>query len=315
MYSNQKILIELIQKLWTVLRFVLIIGMAFVLMYPILYMISIAFRDPVDMLDPSIIWLSKNLTLSNFTEAAQALKFTSSLINSLLIGGASSLLQVISCTLVAYGFARYRFKLRKVLFACVMLTIIVPPQVTILPLFLLFKDFSSPIIGPLLKSLAGVNLSVNLLDKPLVFYLQAVFGLGLRSGLCIFLLRQFFKGLPAELEEAAEIDGCGPYQTFGRIMLPNAVPMLLTVFLFSFIWYWNDYYTTNIFISDNMTLAIALSQLRISLATQTENVTNMYESITQMQAGCLMFVAPLLLLYVFTQRYFVESIDRSGLVG
>lgn len=99
-----------------------------------------------------------------------------------------------------------------------------------------------------------------------MFYLQALTGVGIRSGLYIFLLRQFFRGLPLELEEAAEIDGCGPMKTFLRVIIPNAASMLLTVSLFSFVWYWNDYFNTNIFLSNNRTLAIALTGLQESLA-------------------------------------------------
>lgn len=315
MHSNKKILLELVKKLWTVLRLALLFGMGFVIIYPVIYMLSVAFRDPLDMLDPSIIWVPKNFTLTNFQQAWRCMEYDASFLRSLMISGVSSVLQVASCSLVAYGFARFRFRSRNLLFGCLILTILVPPQVTILPLFLMFKEFGIPFVGVFLKKAFNMQLFINLLDTPWLFYLQSTFAIGLRAGICIFMLRQFFRGLPKELEEAAEIDGCSPLKTYLRIILPNAVPMMLTVFLFCFIWYWNDYYSTSIFISNNRTLAISLSQLRLALATETGIVSNVYESITQMQAGCLLFIFPLLILYVFTQRYFTESIDRSGLVG
>lgn len=302
-------------QLWKVVRFCLLVGMSFVLLYPIIYMLSVSFRNPSDMLDPSVIWIPRNLTLTNFVEAFKGMSYMKALYYSLVIGGVSSLLQIASCSLVAYGFARFKFKERSLMFSLVILTIIVPPQVIVMPLFLMFKNFSIPFIGDLLRNFFGLNLSVNLIDNPLQFYLQAATGVGIRSGLYIFLLRQFFRGLPAELEEAAEIDGCNPMGTFLRVILPNAGTMLLTVFLFSFVWYWNDYYNTSIFISNNQTLAIALTNLRVNLAAESGVVVNIYESITQMQAGCLMFIFPILVLYVCVQRYFTESIERSGLVG
>jgi multiple sugar transport system permease protein len=315
MTSNGKFVGLIGQKFYKLLRFCLLIGMSFVLLYPIIYMLSVAFRAPDDMLDPSVIWIPRSVILTNFIQAFRGMSYMKSLFYSITIGGVSSLLQIVSCAFIAYGFARFKFRERNFMFALVILTIIVPPQVTVLPLFLMFKNFSIPFIGVLLKTVFHINLSVNLIDNPLQFYLQAATGLGIRSGLYIFLLRQFFKGLPLELEEASEIDGCSPMGTFLKVIIPNAGSMLLTVFLFSFVWYWNDYFNTSIFLSNNQTLAIALTQLRVQLAAENGVVVNIYESITQMQAGCLIFLFPILLIYLFAQRYFTESIERSGLVG
>ena len=315
MLTNAKPSTLIAEKLWKILRFFLLLGMSFVLLYPIIYMISVAFRDPQDMIDPSVVWVPRNLTVNNFIEAFHGMNYPKSLCYSLLIGGVSSVFQIASCSLIAYGFARFRFKERNLMFAMVILTIVVPPQVTVLPLFLMFKNFSIPFIGDLLRTAVGLDFSVNLIDNPIQFYLQALTGVGIRSGLYIFLLRQFFRGLPLELEEAAEIDGCNAMGTFLRVILPNASSMLLTVSLFSFVWYWNDYFSTSIFLNKNQTLAIALTQLRQALAAESGVVVNIYESITQMQAGCLLFLLPVLLMYIFAQKYFTESIERSGLVG
>lgn len=303
------------KKIWKLIRAVLLIGMSFVLLYPIIYMISVGFRSPADMVDPSVIWIPRNFVLTNFTEAFKGMSYLKSLSYTMLIGGGSSILQIAACCLIAYGFARFKFKERNFMFAMVIITIIVPPQVTVLPLFLMFRNFSIPFIGDLLRSTVGLNLSVNLIDNPIQFFMQAATGVGIRSGLYIFLLRQFFRGFPVELEEAAEIDGCSPFGTFLKVILPNAGVMMLTVFLFSFVWYWNDYFNTSIFLSNNMTLAISLTQLRLQLAQESGVVVNVYESITQMQAGCILFMLPLLVMYMFVQKYFTESIERSGLVG
>jgi multiple sugar transport system permease protein len=131
----------------------------------------------------------------------------------------------------------------------------------------------------------------------------------------ILIFHQFFKGLPREIEDAAYIDGCGPFMTFVRVMAPNAASAFLTVFLFSVVWYWNDYFYTSTFLGKTQTLAVALSFLRVNLAEEMGQVNNVYESTAQMQAGCLLFIIPLLILYVFMQRFFVQGIERSGIVG
>ena len=247
--------------------------------------------------------------------AFRNLDYVGSFLTSLQICGVSSLIQTAACCVIAYGFARFQFREKNLLFAMVLLTIIVPSQVTIIPLYLMFKDFGIPFVATYLEEMMGVYMTVNLIDNPVLFYMQALLGMGIRSGLYIFILRHFFAGFPQELEEAAEIDGCSAFGTFTRVILPNAGSMLLTVTLFSIVWYWNDHFYTSTFLGKTQTMAVALSYLRVNLAEEMGVVNNVYESSAQMQAGCFLFIIPLLLLYIFLQRYFVQGIERSGIVG
>ena len=312
----KKILIgDVSSRLWKIFRFFLIIGLSFVILYPLIYMLSMSFRSMNDLFDPSIVWVPRTFTLDNFDVAWRNMYYPSSLVTTLLIGGVSSLLQTASCCIVAYGFARFRFRGRNLLFAMVLLTIIVPPQVTLIPLYMMFSRFGIPFLSSYLEDVFQVYMTVNLIDNPVLFYMQAALGMGIRSGLYIFILRHFFAGFPQELEEAAEIDGCSEVGTFLRVILPNAGSMLLTVALFSIVWYWNDYYYTSTFLGETQTLAVSLSFLRTNLAQEMGVVNNFYESTAQMQAGCLIFVLPLLVVYCVLQRYFTESIERSGIVG
>lgn len=306
---------EIAVKIWKIFRFFLIVGLSFILLYPLIYMISVSFRPYAEMLDPSIIWIPRNLTVENFTSAFKNMNYLKSFSNTLLVGGVSSIIQTFSCCLVAYGFARFKFRERNFMFALVLLTIIVPPQVTLIPLYLMFNRFGLPFVSLILENTTGYVFTVNLLGQPVIFYLQALFGMGIRSGLYIFLLRQFLRGFPLELEEAAEIDGTSPFGTFIRVILPNTGSMLLTVSLFSIVWYWNDYYYAINFLGDNKTLAIALAFLRSAFSSDDQQVNSVFESLAKMQAGALLFILPLLILYIFMQRYFTESIERSGLVG
>jgi multiple sugar transport system permease protein len=170
----------------------------------------------------------------------------------------------------------------------------------------------------LLGFVLGAVKPVNMIDSYWVFWLPAILGMGLRGGLYIFIYRQFFLSMPHELEEAAEIDGCTPVGTFLRVMLPNAGTVMLTVLLFALVWNWNDYYTPAMFMKNHVTLATALSMFQQNLQnlnTIGGNYTDTALIATRMQAACLLCIAPLLVLYAFTQKYFVESVERTGLTG
>jgi multiple sugar transport system permease protein len=140
---------------------------------------------------------------------------------------------------------------------------------------------------------------------------------GLRAGLYIFIFRQFFAGISKELEEAASIDGCGPIRTFYQIMIPLAVPAFVTVLLFSIIWYWNDYFSASIYFVDEIKpLTVMLKNLNgILISSGLVGGSNPLNSRMFIQAGALITIAPLLILYLFTQKFFTESIERTGIVG
>jgi len=148
-------------------------------------------------------------------------------------------------------------------------------------------------------------------------YLPALFANGLRAGLFIFIFRQFFRGLPKELEDAAYLDGCSPLKTFLVIMCPNAKSSFLTVFLFSIVWYWNDYYVSSSFFTQNDTVALMLKNLNTNLTQQLFDgqAVSVRQIIVWLEAGCLLSITPILIMYVFLQRYFIEGVERSGLAN
>ena len=217
-------------------------------------------------------------------------------------------MQVFSCALTGYGFARFRFKGSRLLFGIVIMMILVPPQVISLPLYTQFRYFG-------IKGL----FSLNLIDSRLTMYLPALTANGIRAGLMIYIFRQFFRGMPRELEDAAYIDGCGPFRTFLSVMLPNASAALLTVFLFSVVWYWNDYYVSSTFFTDTKTIALMLTnldnELKMNLFNDPTVQISPRDQIVWKEAGCLLSIAPVLIMYVFLQKHFTEGIERSGIVG
>jgi multiple sugar transport system permease protein len=299
---------EALEKVWPLFRFLILFGLSFVILYPLIYMVSCTFRERSDMDDPTVMWIPRNTTLSVLKDTIAAMDFWNTLKNTLLINIGCSLVQVLSCALTGYGFARFKFRGKKLLFGIVILMILVPTQIISLPLFFQFRFFG----------IKGVY-TKNLIDTVWTMYLPAMTANGIRAGLMILIFRQFFKGLPRELEDAAYIDGCGPFMTFIRVMIPNALSAFLTVFLFSVVWYWNDYYVSTMFFYNTKTVATALYNLDNLLKMRVFGDATVQltprEQIVWKQAGCLISIAPLLVMYVFLQKYFTEGIERSGLVA
>ena len=303
---------------WIIFRCIFLIGISFIILYPLIYMLSIAFRDKADMADPSVVWIPKHFVLDAIKDAFQAMDYPRSLWNTVRLGIVSSLMQVISCSIVGYGFARFQFKGRGLFFALAIFTIVVPPSVVYVPTYLSYKSFDFFGIGSLIGLFTGQPLTINLLDSAWTMYIPAIFGVGIRSGLFIYIFRQFYRGLPKELEDAAYIDGCGFVKTFLRVIIPNAKSAFLTVFLFSIVWYWNDYYFSSMYFTNVRTVSTSLAMLQslLSLDSSMQAIVNdTYMISTRMQAGCLLTIVPLLILYVCLQKYFTEGIERTGLVG
>lgn len=303
------------ELLYALTRSVVLAGLSFVLLYPLLYIFSMALRPSSEVLDPLVVWIPRTFTLENIRSAFVGMKYMSSLWQSIRISLVSSLISVVVYSLVGYGFARFQFRLKKPLFAILIFTIILPPQTILIPQYLDNSYFDFFLIGRLIGLFTGSPLTVNLLDTVWPFYLPALFGAGVRSGILIFIFIQFYRGLPKELEDAAYIDGCGPLRTFTRIMLPNSTPALITVLLFSVVWYWNDSQYAGMFLTVNQTLPMRLANLQAVLNSAAGQPLDPYQLSVLMPAGCLLFILLPLLFYIVFQRYFTESIERTGLVG
>jgi multiple sugar transport system permease protein len=297
--------------LWIFVRSILLIGLSFIIIYPLLMKISIAFKDRKDIYDPLVVWLPRNFTLDNFKVVFELMDYVPSLINTFGLVSLTTLLQVGSCAITGYAFARLRFKGSGILFAGVILTILVPPQTILLPLYMNFQNFD--FFG--LLNLFSEGASIRMLNTYWPFILTAATANSLKSGLYIYIFRQFFLGLPKEIEEASFVDGSGVFKTFYSIMLPNAIPAIVTVLLFSFVWQWNDSVFTGIYMptADVMSVQLSLlpNEVRLLLGLSGDEF---YISMLS-DTGVLLTIAPLIIFYLVFQRYFVESVERSGLIG
>lgn len=302
---------------WGILRFLILAALSVIILYPVYYSLSIALRPANELYDPLVVLVPRTLTLENIKNAIEYLNLPVALWKSIVLVLVSALLQIVSCSLAGYGLARYSFKGKGLIFALVVLVIVVPPQTVIIPNYMQFRFFDPLGLVSLFNLITGQHTAVNLIDTNWAFYLPAAFGVGIRSGLIIFIFRQFFRGMPKELEEAAYIDGCGALRTFLRIMVPSAGGAFLTTFLFSVVWYWNDYVYSSSYLSNTETVMNQLYRLKDNMSHIMEYELNAspYQGILLLQAGVLLAIAPLLILYVCLQKHFTESIEQSGIVG
>jgi len=293
--------------IWKLARFVLLVGLAFIIVYPLLFRFIVSIKSLADNADPTVLFIPRNPTFFNYKTVFDAINYPRVFLNTVLFASMTSFFQMASCLLVAYGLARFKFRGSNVVFACAILTLAIPPQVMIIPLSLQFRYFDLLNVFRYTGGLSGVNLTGGITP----FVILSVTAMAYRNGLFIFLLRQYFRNIPIVLEEAAYIDGCGPLKTFYKIMLPGSVSMLVAVFLFSFVWQWNDTLYTSALGNGLSVMTNELLGLNfVSLGT----AADIYIA-TLATPKFFLLVSPLLVLYIFTQRYFTESIERTGVVG
>ncbi|OMF29432.1 hypothetical protein BK133_17810 [Paenibacillus sp. FSL H8-0548] len=272
---------------------------AYLYLQPILYMVSTMFKNMSDLLDPTVKWIPREITWENVTKALKGLQYPEALRNTALISVTCSIAQVIICAMTGYALARLALPFKGLFTALIILTFLIPPQVIIIPLYVIFSK-------------------LGLLNTIFVFLIPAVFGQGLKGALFILIFRQFFKAQPPSLEEAAKLDGASTARLFFGIMLPLARSACLVVFLFSFIWYWNMYYEPSMFLTKGFTpLSIRLDMLEEvlnpSLLGNTRTIVNPITESTKMAAAFLIILPPILV-FMLLQRWFVSGIERTGIV-
>lgn len=294
----------------SVFRFVLLFGLSFVILFPTIQQVLMALRAPEDINNPAVIWIPEVWSIENIKIASVVLDYPRAVLSTFKLSFISMVLQIASTALAGYAFSRLKFKGSNILFIGVILTIVIPPQALSLAQYLYFVD-------------------LKLVGKEASIYIMSIFGMGIRSGIFIYIFRSFFQGLPKELEESAQIDGASVFRIFWNIMLPNARGAIVTVGLFAFVWQWNDTYFVRIF--DVSTETFPLLTMRLMGAA--ENMYNalfitgginligkdiwdnpMFLALITNVAALLMML-PLLIMYIFVQRQFVESIERTGIVG
>lgn len=297
-----------------IVRIMIVLPVMYVILYPLFTMISTSLQDQFQVLDPSVVWVPKAATFVNYETAFEVLEYAQGLWRTFTVNIVSALIEVVICAVTAYGFARFDFKGKNILLGILLLNIIIPQEMISIPTYLQMRyaDFLG-ILGGIGK-IIGTEIRPNLIDTPWAFWIPSLFSVGLRAGLFIFIYMQFYKGLPKELEEAAYIDGAGPLKTFIKIIVPSSGVAVLTVTIFSVIWHWNEYYLSSLYFSKDFPLAVRLSDIGTRLSTLgVVNSVTSYNGI--IMAASLLFILPMLIMYMILQKRFVKSIDRIGIVG
>ncbi|VEU80722.1 carbohydrate ABC transporter permease [Haploplasma axanthum] len=277
--------------------YILLISFSYIYLYPLLYMLTNSFMGSADLVNDGVKWIPTKLNFSNYKQAWQVLDIAKSFFGTTGYVLKVSLLSTISSALIGYGFARFDFPFKKLLFILMLATFILPNQVTMSSNLLILRKLG--LIG-----------SQSAMTYP------ALFGQGINSAIFILIFYQFFKTIPSVLMESAEVDGAGEFKIFYKIAIPLAIPSIIIVFLFSFVWYWNETYLTGLYTGTQLTLPLKLMSFRSTYETlfpPGSAGAALNEGVVL--AGNMLVILPLLVLYFLGQKHFTESIDRTGITG
>lgn len=290
--------------------FVVIIGICYVILAPVIGMVVNSFMSDSDAYNPMVYMIPQKPTLEKYKIAWERMDYLPTMARDLVYSGTLMLIQVFVCSMVGYGFARFQFPFKKLLFGCVIVMIVIPDHSIMLPIYMTFKNFDPFGLATLITGKPLV-----LMSSPIPMYIMTLFGCGVRSGLYIYIFNQFFRGLPKEIEEAAFVDGAGTWYTYFRIMLVNAVPAVITVAVFSMVWQYNDTFYSKLFlISEDIVISKKIATLQATIA----NVDKILDTSIQelyLDAGIVLVMLPIIIIYIALQKYFIEGVERSGIVG
>lgn len=362
-----------------IVRFIFLLGIAYIVLYPFFTKITGSFMSPEDLVDATVRLIPRNFTLDTYKAIFKENHYMKAFLNTFTLSFTCAILQTFICCLIAYGLAKYRFRGNKIIFLLVVFTMVVPHKTLYYAIYTGFKEFdifgivnflsggakvgiegvdkvfasinifkeggflhdiamffantfkNNSTLGPMFQEnaknivMVSKDNAINLLNTRVPFVILSLTGLAFKNGLYIFMLRQFFRGIPDSIEESAYIDGSGDFRTFFQIILPMSVPMMITVFLFAFCWQWTDtFYTGKLFLSTSGVWKANDSNnlyLLKDIATDVPNslkldyVGQTLYNETIRNTSLLMIIFPLVILYTFLQRYLVEGIERSGLTA
>lgn len=297
-------------------RYIMLLAIGYIVMYPIFYMVSGALKSEKALLDAGYIWLPRFLTKEWFSVSFEFLDFNNSIKQTLILQMSSAIIEVFVCAVVAYGFARFEFKFKKIAQAFLILSLMIPLPMYGMSLALNYRSLDFVGILGLFNKLTGVDLRLDVFNTNFSYWLPALFGFGVRSGMLIYIYIQFFKGLPYELENAAYVDGAGPITTFFKIALPSSSVVITTVAVLSIIWNWNETYLSSLcFLSEKYPLSVMMMNFEQKLVQNGMLLENTPRAASIVFCGCLIYLAIPLGVYLVLQRKFIKSIDRVGITG
>ncbi len=286
--------------IFTAVLYALLIAIGFVYLQPLLFMFITSIKSPSDLLNPMVQWVPTEFYMGNYDKAFRVLEYSDTLLASVLISTIPSLLQTFVASIVGYGLARYRFWGKPFVFLLLLATFIIPPQNTVIPQMLTYRD-------------------LGLLGNPLALILPAVMGQGYRSAIFVLIFYQSYISLPKVLEESARLDGASDLRIFFSVAIPSALPAYIVSFIFSTVWYWNETFLTVIFLDGGVT-TLPMQLSRFALAYENlypPGTVNIFDRLNEAvkMSGTFLNILPLLVLYFVLQRWFVESVEMTGITG
>ncbi len=300
--------------LYKVFRFALLLGVSYVAIFPVLKMVSASLTEAETYYNGSGGFIPDLATFENFINSQSYFKYFNHAKVTAVITITCTICSVFVCSLIGYGLGRYKFKGSKLVYAAVLFTIIMPIQTVQLPLIYYYRWFDFFGIGKLIGLFTGEALTINLLPNLGRFIVPALFGVGLKAGIFIFLFQSFFASMPKDLEEAAKIDGCNPFKIYWKVMLPNIIPVLVTVTLLSLIYYWNDSLVTGMYKLNMGTPLMPEVETLVTLKVGASELTAMRRDV-EYYSILLLSVLPMIFVFLVCQKFFVECMDRSGSKG
>ena len=308
---QQMLLMNDIKKFFlTILQIAIIVGVSYVILSPVIGMFVNAISSDQDAFNPMVFVVPQNPTLDRFKLVILRMDYWKTIGRNILYVLSLTAIQVFICSMVGYGFARFDFPFKKLLFGCVVVTIVLPAHTIMLPLYVTFRNFDP---AGIMTAITGGT--INLMGTPWPMYIMSFLGCGVRAGLYIYIFNQFFRGLPKEIEEAAFVDGAGMWYTYFNIMLKNASPAVITVTVFSLVWQFNDTFYSNLFlVSDKIVISKRIATLQSVIGNE-DKILNVTLQELYLHAGIIMVLLPVVLIYLLLQRYFIEGVERSGIVG
>lgn len=281
-----------------------LICVGFVYLEPIFEIIAKTFMSTEDIIDPSVTWVPKNFSLNNLKVASQVMKVGTTLRNTILWSAGLALAQTVVSALTGYALSRYEFKFKNFWMVMIILAFIIPTPVTMIPRLMMFVSVQDAT-------------SIQLIGTAIPQASMAVLGQGIYSTILILIFYTAFNMIPRVLDEAAQIDGASSMKIFWFIVVKMSATTILVVFLFSFVWNWNETYITGTLLRNNIEL----------LPTKLNMFNNEFSSMVSAQGGAfrlnkaykmaatLISISPLLLLYVFVQKQFIQGIENTGITG
>lgn len=315
---------------YVIFRTVLLIGITFIILYPYIKKILSSVMSISDIKDATVVLISKNPTFDQYWYILTQNGYLKAVFTTFMVSFTVALIQTLVCALVAYGLAKFKFKGNGIIFIFVIVTLMVPQEALersmsdFFKQITLFKETLSPVSPFFAKLQEWFGMFENgygFTNSLIPLYTLSIFGLGFKNGLFIFMLRQFFKGVPDELEESAFVDGSSALRTFFSIIIPISIPMLVTVFIFAFSWQWTDNFYTSIFMdADNpaftfmSNIAKTPEAIKEVLNGELDTIQSSYNAIIA-GTSTILIALPLIIAYVFLQRKIVEGVERSGIVG